>query len=288
MMMPAHMRFVMDIRQINDGGGAGWLGKLRDRLEIASWAFYARYLFDNSCFCHVDAARRVMGAGWSRWSHVIPVGVNKQFLTHPWPERLPERAPKVVRFIYIGTLSRIRCLETLLYAAQRLSRETDAFGLVLVGHDEAQGYYHQLLYDLGLQAVVSIQPAVSYDDVPSIIASHDVALAYVPDFPAWRYQPPLKIIEYRAIGIPIVATSVGANRDLVIEGVNGILVYDSVDSLYQGMRRIVTEPDRLSSYRSNARIMRQGQTWDDIAWLYERDVYLGGALSAIPQQADRL
>jgi glycosyltransferase involved in cell wall biosynthesis len=115
-----------------------------------------------------------------------------------------------------------------------------------------------------------------------------VALAYVPDFPAWRYQPPLKIIEYRAIGIPIVATSVGANRDLVIEGVNGILVYDSVDSLYQGMRRIVTEPDRLSSYRSNARIMRQGQTWDDIAWLYERDVYLGGALSAIPQQADRL
>jgi glycosyltransferase involved in cell wall biosynthesis len=109
-----------------------------------------------------------------------------------------------------------------------------------------------------------------------VVLEHDVALAYVPESPAnWLYQPTLKVLEYRALGIPILASDNLPNRDVVEQGVNGLLIQNSVDALAEGMLCFVRDRELLQSCKSNAHQMRQGETWAAVAKLYEQDVYQG-------------
>jgi len=153
-------------------------------------------------------------------------------------------------------------------------QETNEFQVDFVGPDEAEGYYHDLVSELELNSVVTIKPPVAYKDVPEVVSTYDVALAYIPSLPEWRYQPTLKILEYRALGMPILATDFGSNRELVEDGVNGLLVQDSVEGLAEGMLRFVTDRDFLKRCDANARVMRQGTTWSQVADMYEQDLYL--------------
>ncbi|GAI00938.1 unnamed protein product, partial [marine sediment metagenome] len=59
----------------------------------------------------------------------------------------------MVQFIYVGTLSKVRRLEQILFAVQRMLHETNEFQVVLLGPDEAQGFYHDLVNELKLNSV---------------------------------------------------------------------------------------------------------------------------------------
>ena len=50
---------------------------------------------------------------------------------------------------------------------------------------------------------------------------------------------PLSLIEASASGVPIVATRVGSVNDVVTDGVNGILVEPTVDSLAAGIEKLL-------------------------------------------------
>jgi glycosyltransferase involved in cell wall biosynthesis len=118
---------------------------------------------------------------------------------------------------------------------------------------------------------VSIKPPVPYQDVPNILAQYDVAFAYVPEYPLdWQYHPTLKVFEYRALGMPIIATDFEPNREVVQDGVNGLLVTNSAENIAQAMRRFISENGFLKQCVENAQAMRQGLLWQDISEMYEQ------------------
>jgi glycosyltransferase involved in cell wall biosynthesis len=270
--MPRQIWFILDIRHIS-GAAADIIGKLRDRLAIRTWQICSRFIYDHACFPSVPAARIVLGENWPRWGSVVPVGIDQHFLTFDQARPASGNHNSPVRFIYIGTLSRYRSLEQILLAVQLMLQETNEFQVDFVGPDGGDGYYHDLVSELEVNSVVTIKPQVPYRDVPEVVSSYDVALAYMPSFPDWLYQPTLKILEYRALGMPILATDFGSNREVVENGINGLLVQDSVESLAEGMLRFITDQDFLNRCSANARIMRRGTTWFEVANLYEQAAY---------------
>lgn len=272
--MPSAMCFILDIRQAGEKAGRGLIGRSRDWRAIRTWGMWSRYIYDCACFLHPAAARRVLGKGWSRWGSVVPLGLDDRFLA-PFPEQETAARPNsLVRFIYVGTISRRRLLERILFAVQRILHHTDEFQVVLLGPDKAEGFYQRLVNELKLTSIVAIEPPVPYQDVPEVISNYDVALAYVPSLPQWQYQPTLKAVEYRALGMPIIATDIEPNREIVQNGVNGLLVQDSVEGLAEGMLRFVADRDFLVGCKENAQAMRDGLTWNEVAKMYEQDVYL--------------
>lgn len=272
--MPKRIRFILDIRQINDGGGADWIGKLRDRMAIRTWRIWTGTIYDRACFATAAGARRVLGEGWSRWASIVPVGVDQRFMSIDRADATSRGREHPIRFIYVGTLSKYRRLERILFAVKRMVQETRDFQVVFLGPDHAEGFYQRLVDELNLNAVVTISPPVRYHDVPDAVSRYDVALAYVPCFPAWRYQPTIKVLEYRALGMPMAATDIESNREFVEDGVNGVLVEDSAEGLAEGMLRFVTDREFLDRCTANAQKMRQGMTWSEVAKMYEQDVYL--------------
>ena len=182
-----------------------------------------------------------MGSGWQRTdSSVVPVGIDPQFLSYKGFD-VGEREHRLVRFIYIGTLSRLRNLEQVLAAARLLQSKTKNFHLDLVGPELTGGYYQSLIDQWGIGEVAAVRNAVPYGQIPDTLNNYDVGVAYVPDRPTWHYQPTIKVLEYRAIGLPILSTDVASHREVVHDGVNGLLVQDTPESIAAGMERFIVD-----------------------------------------------
>lgn len=305
--LPAKTHVVLDIRQINEAVDQRLTTRLKEQRDIMVMQANARFFFEHTCFCHVGAAAKILGKGWQKRATVVPIGIDPQFLTQALPVTMPNpRAQLVVaasngnparlqlqsvttqatgpdhpmppatakvRFIYVGTLSRLRNLERLLAAARKVKAQNDQFQLDLIGPDHANGYYHQLVDEWQIGDVAAVRPPVPYDQVPALLQSYDVGMAYVPDRPTWHYQPAIKVMEYRALGMPILSTDVTTHREVVEAGINGLLVADTVESIAAAMQRFVGEPEFLHSCRTNAQAMRKGTTWDEVAAMYEVKVY---------------
>jgi glycosyltransferase involved in cell wall biosynthesis len=191
------------------------------------------------------------------------MGVDPQFLT---ATRREPRGDGPVNFIYIGRLARRRQLERVLEAAARVRQHTDRFRVVFMGYDASNGYYDETIRRLELDDLVCIRPPVPYEQVPGVVLGSDVALAYVPELPAdWQYHPTLKILEYRALGMPVIASDFMPNHSFVENDVNGLLTANTPEAIAAAMLRFTNDPEFLANCRTNAQAMREGLTWDKVA-----------------------
>jgi glycosyltransferase involved in cell wall biosynthesis len=264
---------VLDVRQAGEVSDGTLRGRFRNWRVRAGLRTSAGLLFDHACFASEAAAERILGSQWRNRATVHRVGQHPSFLHYQWGGTAERASGMEVRFIYIGTISRVRRLEHLLEAVRRLDVRRGGFSVDLIGPDASDGYYTTLARTMGLEGRVRFLPAVSYGEVASMVGTYDVALAYVPDVQDWRYQPTLKVLEFRALGIPIIATDNLPNREVVRDGVNGLLVGGAVEDMARAMERFVVDREFLEACRQGARRMRRGRTWEEAAREYLTLVY---------------
>ena len=273
-LMPRTICFVYDVRQLGLWGGEDEAGRRRNRRALRRIRFASRWVYDRACFGSAAAAEAALGPAWARWASVAPIGVDRSFLDWTWKSDAQRSGVEPVRFIYVGTLARKRNIEVLLEAAVLLHGRTRDFSLTLRGPGEDAPYYAEMVESLGLSGFVLVLPPVPYRQVPETVAGHDVALAYVPEVLDWQYQPTLKVLEYRALGMPIVASDNPPNRLVVEEGRNGVLVKNTPEFLAAAMERFIKERVLLERCSGGARGMREGMSWEEVAGVYLREVYV--------------
>ncbi len=267
-------KHIIDWRQIGEREYGGPLGKIKRFIATQYRRTPSRHIYDQACFLHAEGARQVLGDQWQRWATVVPLAVSAQFLADHDPDLNMIAENTEVRFIYIGTLSRVRRLDRILLAAQRMGTQENGgkrFELSFIGPDKTSGKIQEMIDQLNLDSYVDVKPPVPYHDVPKTLDQYDVALAYVPEYPLdWQYHPTLKVLEYRAYGMPIIASDFAPNRELIEEGVNGLLVKNTPDNIAEAMRRFVNEEGFLKQCVENARSMRTALLWQDVSVMYEQ------------------
>ena len=106
-------------------------------------------------------------------------------------------------------------------------------------------------------------PRLPHDAVPGYLAAMTVGTAPYrsqPDF----YFSPVKVAEYLAAGLPLVASRQGDLPDLV--GDAGLLVTpDDVDELRQALRGLLSDPPLRNRMQGAARQRARARTWDEAA-----------------------
>lgn len=121
---------------------------------------------------------------------------------------------------FVGTLKRWHGVDVLLDAAAELDRRGCRIRLAVIGDGPAgpelreQAERHRL--------DVLFTGAVAPADVPTLLGGIDIGVA--PYREADDYFSPLKVCEYLAAGIPVVASAVGQLPELVTHGETGALV----------------------------------------------------------------
>ncbi|MBA2442460.1 MAG: glycosyltransferase family 4 protein [Rubrobacter sp.] len=150
---------------------------------------------------------------------VVPNGVDPG----RFPEGLePSRPSGTFTVGFVGTLKPWHGLAELVEAFGRLHRRAPEARLLVVGDGPERAGLENELAARGLSGAAHLTGSVASAEVPGLLASMDVAVAPYPgerDF----YFSPLKIYEYLAAGLPVVASRVGQLEDVIRDGENGLL-----------------------------------------------------------------
>lgn len=123
---------------------------------------------------------------------------------------------------FVGTLKAWHGLKHLAEAFAMLHRRVPGARLLIVGDGPEK---ENLLNDLSannLDSFAHLTGSVTSEEVPGLLASMDVAVAPYPQLKNFYFSP-LKVYEYMAAGLPVVASRIGQLTELVQDGENGLL-----------------------------------------------------------------
>jgi len=196
--------------------------------------------------CVSEFTREMLrAAGYREASlRMIPNAVDlERFTPRPIGARQPG-APMTV--VYVGRLRQVKGVKVLVDAWPKvMAGGTDAH-LLIAGPGEGEQMsgrrdeFHESLVqstrDTGVGKSVDFLGEVS--DVPGVLARGDI---YVQ--PSFQEGLPNAVLEAMAMGLPIVATRISGNEDVVADGDNGLLVPPGdPEALAAAIRRLVADP----------------------------------------------
>lgn len=139
------------------------------------------------------------------------------------PHVLPKRPRSTDCFTigFVGSLKAWHGLDGFIDAFAEVSRRRRA-RLLIIGDGPARHAIAMRVNALGLQNMVEFVGAVEADEIPAWLASMDAAVAPYPPMTGFYFSP-LKVYEYLAAGLPVVASRIGELATLIQPGVTGML-----------------------------------------------------------------
>jgi glycosyltransferase involved in cell wall biosynthesis len=87
--------------------------------------------------------------------------------------------------------------------------------LFLLGKGRSTNDLRELVHEKNLERNVIVHDAVDYTEVPKYIAMCDIGIVPLPNLSYWRYQCPLKLLEYLAMQKVAILTDIPAHREIV-------------------------------------------------------------------------
>jgi glycosyltransferase involved in cell wall biosynthesis len=216
--------------------------------------------------------------------HVVPNGVNSVLFGPGAPdpgvrERWNLGDGPVLGFV--GGLRPWHGVEVLPALLGRLTRDFPGARLVIVGDGPLRGALERDLRERELARRAVFTGWTAHEEVAALIRHFDVALAPYPRPDHDFYFSPLKVFEYMACGVPVVATSLGQVAEVVRDGETGLLCPPGepdalADALARACHRLLSDAGLRSRLgKAAAKEVQARYTWDRNA---ERAVELARSL----------
>jgi glycosyltransferase involved in cell wall biosynthesis len=194
---------------------------------------------------------------------LTPTGVDIElFAELPHPTSLRRRLGLQNRFVvgWIGSFRRFHALEQAVGAAAAVP----GAALLLVGDGPERARIERLVRHREVTAIFT--GTVPHDQLPAYLAAMDVAVILAPRDEPYHYSP-LKLAEYLAAGLPVVAPASGQLAQRLTDGVDAIVVPPhDVAALGAALRRLRDDPEE------RARLGKAARAAAEVEWLWDDQV----------------
>lgn len=178
---------------------------------------------------------------------VIPNISDKRFLVDHQSDFRPP-----YQLLYVGFLEKQKGVERLVPLISRLHNHGIDAEFTIVGGGTYKSKLERQIKARGLQSATDVTGHIAYESLPEIYATHDLFV-----YPGTWNEPFGRVfLEALAAGTPIVATDVGATKEIVDNG--GKVVENSIEGLLNGIIEMI-KSGNLATYSSNATISRYRQ-----------------------------
>ena len=164
--------------------------------------------------------------------------------------------------VFVGTLRPWHDPAILVRALHVLREKGVNPRLLLVGDGPERERLEALARDEGVSEMVTFVGSVPHEEVPAYLAAADVAVAtYHPD--TGSYFSPLKLFEYLAAGLPVVAAELGEIPHCVRGGETGLLYPPGdAEALAEALATLIADRERAAELGRHGRehVLRH-HTW---------------------------
>ncbi|MBF0564719.1 MAG: glycosyltransferase family 4 protein [Nitrospirae bacterium] len=185
---------------------------------------------------------------------IIPNALRSELIRS---EAIPEQRGEYV--FYAGGLYPWKGVGTLIHAMEHLPGEK----LLIVGGGDNLKELTDLAKKLGLNGRVSFTGSVSQKQVMGYMGSAKIAvIPNVLNKPS-THSSPLKMFEFMAKGLPIVASNIPGISDVLTDGVN-VMLFEPGDvrALASAIKYLVENPATAAALGENARRLAQNYTYE--------------------------
>jgi glycosyltransferase involved in cell wall biosynthesis len=178
---------------------------------------------------------------------VAPNGVElKRFI----PGR--EKRPHPPTLIYIGLLSEAWGVDRVLRAMPEIRDSIPDIKFLIIGSGDYQKQLGALTVELGIANSVQFLGRKSHAELASYLSIADIGVATYKRWKFVEYASSLKVREYLAAGLAVIASSIGEMRDIVLDSGAGQVVEDGSGSIATAVIEILCNRQLLDRYSRNA------------------------------------
>jgi glycosyltransferase involved in cell wall biosynthesis len=252
--------FVMDTRDINDLKPGDIKVMLRSAFEGLNHKL-AGLLADGqttitSRFVELVKIRETKI--WGTW----PSGVDLPRFAEPAETRKWPGDADPIRLVYVGIVLEKRHLVPLCRAVQRANENGYSFELVVAG--DGPDMASLTLCAEGSPESVKLLEPVPHTAVPALLATMHVGVTSLPDIDDVKYgaSSPIKLFEYMASGLPVLATRNVCHSDVVGDGGYTFWVEEPTErGILAGLEQIWRQRADLQSLGREAQLEAEQWTW---------------------------
>ena len=166
------------------------------------------------------------------------------------------------RMVFVGHLEDAHYGDLVLDEFAQVAVARLDIGLIMIGGGSHQGELETRAAQLGLSARVWFTGYLPHENVPAILSRAEIGIACLPDTPFARAGSPIKVLEYMAAGLAVVATAVGEVKRML--GDCGVLLPPGEKgSIARAILELLDDPDRLENMQQSSRArVAQTYSWD--------------------------
>jgi glycosyltransferase involved in cell wall biosynthesis len=171
----------------------------------------------------------------------VPMGVDEDLLD------LPRQSIEPGTVLYLGTLVRVRRLEVLLEAMIEVRRAHSRARLIFVGEGDSpqdRAFLEGEARRLGVADAVEFTGRMPMRDALDRVARAAVCVS--PFYPTFvlRSTSPTKLVEYMALGRPVVANDHPEQAEIIASSGAGLCVSWSADQFASAITALLRDPDK--------------------------------------------
>jgi glycosyltransferase involved in cell wall biosynthesis len=191
---------------------------------------------------------------------ITPTGVDLTlFAPRPGPSEIRQELGMQEAFVvgWVGSFRRFHALEQAVDAVARIENAV----LLMVGDGPERARIRRLARDRGVRA--KFTGTVPHAELPDYLAAMDVALVLASPGQAFHYSP-LKLAEYLASGLPVVAPRVAQLADRLTDEVDAVLVPPGdAQALAASLQQLHDDVDGRERLAKSARAAAEARwSWD--------------------------
>jgi glycosyltransferase involved in cell wall biosynthesis len=203
------------------------------------------------------------------WTNGVPINLFNPKTSLAESATLRKELDLSNRFVvfYHGVFSASRGLTETVDAIQILKQKYPEIMFFLLGTGSIVSSLENSIKQKNLQDNIIIHYPVPYEEVPKFIGLSDVCIVPLPNISYWKFQSPLKLMEYLAMEKVVLATDIPAHKLVVgdkkcciyLRFINPSEIAKSVEYAY------INKTNLGSWGKIGRKIVEENYTWDKVA-----------------------